>query len=104
MPFPCRLTSDDLEGKFITANTICPPAQRCSGNVKHYLLSQSVTNASPLLSNLRKYSQQKQKSFRKREENLTFKCRDCWLDLAVSKKHKIPCKLVEAGFVLSCVF
>lgn len=80
---------------------MCLPAQRCSGNVKHYLLSQSVTSASPLLSNLRKYSPGKEKSFRKKEENLIFKSRECWLDLAVSEKYQLPYKLVEAGFVLS---
>lgn len=30
-----------------------------------------------------------------------YKCRECWLDLAVKKKYKLPFKLVEAGFVLS---
>lgn len=83
---------------------MCLPAQRCSGNVKHYLLSQSVTNVFPLLSNLRKYSQRNKKSFRKREEILIFKCRECWVDLAPSKKHKLPYKLMGAGFVLSLSF
>lgn len=59
---------------------MCLPALQCSGDVKHHPLSQSVTNAPPLLSHLKKYSHGKEKPYRNRNKKLIFKFKKCWVD------------------------